>query len=396
MPNANALADAEAERVKPAAIFADLQAADPTQPLPPDLRRRIACRWLRPASWMRSDECSQWEDALAAQLQDTPAAQALSAALLDRLELADGHARALAEGHVTVSTPSFDPDASAPRPTQVDLSAPGFPGDRPGRAQPSRLKVAARDYARRHAQTFVGGGGDGSDGGDGGDGGDSVHGGGDSVDGGGDGGDGGDGVGSGSGGGGGADGSGGGGGGGGGAGDDSSESDDPEAAVAAGPLSATSSVVHGKRGREESDVFCAICLRRDSPGSVAQLVGPPENDCRHEFCIGCIDTWFKRSPTCPTCRAHPREQLLYTLEEGGGRQLKKKCKVPARPSAVDTASPDGVNGSRHIPDTIVTTYHSAVLRVFRQLVSGPQADAALMGFHAATTTEGRQLRPRHA
>ena len=172
MPNANALADAEAERVKPAAIFADLQAADPTQPLPPDLRRRIACRWLRPASWMRSDECSQWEDALAAQLQDTPAAQALSAALLDRLELADGHARALAEGHVTVSTPSFDPDASA-RLTQVDLSAPGFPAT--GLARTVRLKVAARDYARRHAQTFVVGGGDGSDGGDGGDGGDSVR-----------------------------------------------------------------------------------------------------------------------------------------------------------------------------------------------------------------------------
>ena len=68
--------------------------------------------------------------------------------------------------------------------------------------------------------------------------------------------------------------------------------------------------------------------------------------------------------------------------------------LPTAPKAADMASPDGVNGARHAHNAILTAYHRAALRVFRQLATGPQADVALAGFQAAATAEGRQLRPR--
>ena len=404
--DASALAVTEAERVKPAAILSDLQQADvkqPLQQLPPDLRRRIASRWLCPDSWKRSNESSQWEATLVQQLQTAPDTEPLSAALRDRLELADGWARHLADGDFTISTPSFIPDGdSTDRPTLATLSAAGFPGDltmvlNPNSTDP--LRVAARDYARRRARTFDdSGSGGGGGGGGGGDDDDGSGGGGDDDDGGGGGGGGGGdggGVGIGSSGHGGSGSADGADGGVDGVGGDDEGGDDLEAAAAAGVAgasSATISVVSGKRDREDSDRedsgdCCVICLLPVA-NAVVQL------DCGHEFCPRCIQKWFYINPVCPNCKRNPRCQRHFKVEDGR-RSLIGEHKVHKVPSQADKVQPDGVNGARHAPDTIVSRYHRAVLRVFNQLVTaGPHALHAQAGYEAAGTSQGRQLRPR--
>ena len=65
-------ARALAERQQPAGILADLRAADATQPLPLDLRRRITSRCFLPKSWLHTHESSQWHDELVQQLRAVP------------------------------------------------------------------------------------------------------------------------------------------------------------------------------------------------------------------------------------------------------------------------------------------------------------------------------------
>ena len=172
-PNAQALANAESQRVSPGSILEDLLAADSAQPLPHGLVERIQCRWLVSVGveWKDSAQCRAWVDGLVEQLQAIPDTQPLSAGLRSRLKLADPWARCLADGTTTVSTPAFLP---RPPPTVSERAAPGFPGDRPNVRPEARrefaLRVAARDYARRHARTFGDGaggdaGGDDDDGG---------------------------------------------------------------------------------------------------------------------------------------------------------------------------------------------------------------------------------------
>jgi len=101
-----------------------------------------------------------------------------------------------------------------------------------------------------------------------------------------------------------------------------------------------------------------------------------------------------------TVATNARSQRFFNIEEGGARKLTGECAIKGTPKAADKAQPDGVNGARHTPAALITPYHREVLqslaRVLNQLVTGPQAEAALAGFSAAATSEGRQLRPRRA
>ena len=173
------LAEAEAKMVKPDRIVQDLLDADQTKPLPSWLRRRVQCRWLVSSRW--DDELGnllsvRWHEQLAQQLDDTPDAQDLSGAMRDRLALGDNWALSIADGKTTASSPK-SPSERLEESTLVrmqDLSGwnedltydmlakDGFGPWGSGGESCSRLRVAARDFARRRARSFgVGSGGDG-------------------------------------------------------------------------------------------------------------------------------------------------------------------------------------------------------------------------------------------
>jgi len=346
------LAEAEATMVKPDRIMQDLLDADPTKPLPSRLRRRVQCRWA--CSHRGSDELGnvlrgRWHAELSQQLDDTTGDGDLSDALRDRLKLGDGWALKLAMGETTASSPmspslhlrannigwdnplSWEEDL-----TNAMLARDGFPGH-DGQHPRSRLRVAARNYARRQARAYISSeGGEGSEGG---------------------------------------------GGSGGSEGDGSNEGGGS-----------------GEADEIDTSSSCTICLETMEGGVLVKLIGNTERDaeypCRHEFHGQCIEEWLKRSPTCPTCRAHPRSQQYFLVGCSGERSLIKDIKVPKGPKQADIAHPDGINGARNASDNVITPYHSAVLRTFRQLISGSNPNAALAGMEEGSASQGRQLRSR--
>ena len=153
--------------VKPDRIIQDLLDADPTKPLPSCLRWRVQCRLAchHPGG---SDELKKilrgrWHEELSQQLDGITGDGDLSNALQDRLKLGDEWALKLAMGETTASSPmspslraqnagGTDWDASVSGweedLTNAMLARDGFPAHVGHR---SRLRVAARNYARRQA-----------------------------------------------------------------------------------------------------------------------------------------------------------------------------------------------------------------------------------------------------
>ena len=332
------LAEGEATMVKPDRIMQDLLGADTTKPLPSCLRWRVECRW----AWLNkaSDELgprlrfpdSQWHAELSQQLDDTTGDEDLSDALRDRLKLGDGWALKLASGETTASSP-VSPSVRAGRTGEIDwdksgweenltkalLASDGFPGH-DGLHNRWRLRVAARNYARRQARAYTSSEGDGSsEGGEG-----------------------------------------------------------------------------GEANESDSSSKCPICLTTMDDGVLVKLIGNTERPCGHEFRGQCIDKWLQRSPTCPICRANPLRQQYFQVGCSGERSLIKDIKVLKEPQMADihVAHPDGINGARHAPDNVITPYHSAVLRTFRQLISGSNPNAALAGMEEeeGSAPQRRQLR----
>lgn len=125
------------------------------------------------------------EDTLAQTIEDADAASDLPDSLKERVGLCDGQALCLLEGLATADSPSAEPQRSS-LPSHAELaSAVLHTAPMNSLASVSRLRRAARDFARRQARLHSdddagGGGGGGSDrgGGEGDGGGSSGHGGG--------------------------------------------------------------------------------------------------------------------------------------------------------------------------------------------------------------------------
>ena len=109
--------------------------------------------------------------------------------------------------------------------------------------------------------------------------------------------------------------------------------------------------------------------------------------CGHMYHESCIRSWFEQSPKCCLCRGAPHEMQQHQVDAHGSRELQCRRAVQAAPEP--HVIHDGVNGDRFIPDTILTPFQRAVLRVFRQLLVDSDPDAALVGMNDAAV---RQLR----
>jgi len=51
----------------------------------------------------------------------------------------------------------------------------------------------------------------------------------------------------------------------------------------------------------EPDAMCSICLSEYRDGEMLRVM--PE--CRHGFHVACLDSWLRRSGSCPVCRSSP-------------------------------------------------------------------------------------------
>jgi len=47
--------------------------------------------------------------------------------------------------------------------------------------------------------------------------------------------------------------------------------------------------------------MCSICLSEYRDGEMLRVM--PE--CRHGFHVACLDSWLRRSGSCPVCRSSP-------------------------------------------------------------------------------------------
>ena len=109
---------------------------------------------------------------------------------------------------------------------------------------------------------------------------------------------------------------------------------------------------------------------------------------------------FERLVVLPSVRTVNIPSNMDHIQVGssGERSLIEDIKVPKEPQTADIhiAHPDGINGARHAPDNVITPYHRAVLRTFRQLISGSDPNASLAGMQEGSTPQGqgRQLRSR--
>ena len=158
--------------------------------------------------------------------------------------------------------------------------------------------------------------------------------------------------------------------------------------MAGGGQSKQMPVAGMKRGREEDDDVCSICLETlDAPQtSVAKL------SCGHSFHPHCVNRWIEDSASCPNCRASPSVITIYLCgRHGEHRERSRRC-VPTDPPKQDLPVEDaGLYGSRFAPDTLLSAHHRAVLRVFRELLVGSAPNAALVGMEARS---GLELRSR--
>jgi hypothetical protein len=64
------------------------------------------------------------------------------------------------------------------------------------------------------------------------------------------------------------------------------------------------SIVINER-RNDSDT-CCICMET-LPNFIRKT------KCDHEFCVGCLDTWFEKNTTCPICKRDYSEEASYDL-----------------------------------------------------------------------------------
>lgn len=53
---------------------------------------------------------------------------------------------------------------------------------------------------------------------------------------------------------------------------------------------------------------CPICLADYKETDLLRLLP----DCKHQFHVGCVDTWLKRNPSCPVCRTSPLPSPMPT------------------------------------------------------------------------------------
>ena len=173
----DALVATERAAVQRDAIKTAIEAVPQTEMLPEELCERIRCRKCTNEYGGVFDK-----DALAQAIEEASAAEDLPEPLQQRIGLCDGQAASLLEGLSISDTPTLDAKRLG-LPTQHELALAVFDMMPMPGYMPSRLRRAARDFARRRAMLALtddggedGGGGEGGGGSGDGEGSLDVHG----------------------------------------------------------------------------------------------------------------------------------------------------------------------------------------------------------------------------
>ena len=117
---------------------------------------------------------------------------------------------------------------------------------------------------------------------------------------------------------------------------------------------------------------CAICLKPEIDDADRCI-----NDCGHEFCKSCIDTWFDRGHnSCPLCR-----QLInyFRYNEDNYRVIIKHMRTPRS---------SGINRQQGLQQGSVITIHKGTYNFFRFVGIGVLTMLFLQGYLLVKAREG--------